>query len=140
MHPIEETVGFHIALPCRAHRNLIAQQLATFGLYVGQELILVQLWKEEGLTQTVLAERVGIDVSTMTKALQRLERYGLVTRQLDSNDTRIWRVFLTDQGRTLQPQITAAWDQVEQHALAGFTPDESAMLSQLLQRIERNLT
>jgi hypothetical protein len=81
MRSIEETVSFRIVLACRAHRNVMAQQLDTLSLYVGQELILGQLWKEEGLTQSCLAERVGIDVSRMTKALQRLERYGLVTRQ-----------------------------------------------------------
>lgn len=138
--PIEASVSFRMALACRAHRNLAVASLAPFGLYVGQELILAQLWSEEGVTQSCLAGRVGIDLSTMTKALQRMERYGLIERRSDTEDIRATRVFLTEQGRALQPQITAMWHELEERTLAGFTGDERAFLAKLLQRVEQNLT
>ena len=136
MASIQETAGFHLALVCRSRRNLIATAVEPFGLYVGQDLIMVQLWNEEGLT---LAERVGIEVSTMTKALQRLERYGFVERRQDAHDTRVWRVFLTEQGRALCPIVTEKWNQAEQCTFADFTADEQALLVSFLQRIEKNL-
>jgi len=136
---IEDTVSFRIALACRAHRNFAAVNLARFGLYVGQELILAQLWREEGITQSCLAGRLGIDVSTLTKALQRMERYGLIERRSDIEDIRATRVFLTEQGRVLQPEITAMWQELEERSLAGFTCDERAFLAKLLQRVEQNL-
>ena len=140
MTPIEETTGYHLAQVCRMRRNLIAATVEQFGLYVGQDLILVQLWHEEGLPQSQLAERAGIEVSTMTKTLQRLERYGLVERRQDTEDTRIWRVFLTEKGRSLQPTVTEKWHQAEQRTFVGFTADEYTLLSSLLQRIEENLS
>jgi DNA-binding MarR family transcriptional regulator len=139
MASIQETVGFHLTLVSRARRNLIAAEIEQFGLYVGQDLIMVQLWNEEGLTQSHLAERVGIEVSTMTKALQRLERYGLVRRCHDTEDTRVIRVFLTEQGRALKPVVTEQWLQAEQRTFAGFTSDEYALLGSFLERIEKNL-
>ncbi len=139
MASIQETAGFHLALVCRSRRNLIATAVEPFGLYVGQDLIMVQLWNEEGLTQSHLAERVGIEVSTMTKALQRLERYGFVERRQDAHDTRVWRVFLTEQGRALCPIVTEKWNQAEQCTFADFTADEQALLVSFLQRIEKNL-
>jgi len=139
---IEQTASFHIAMALRAHRNLMALQLAALDppLYVGQELILGQLWKEQGVTQSCLAERVGIDASTMTKALQRLERYGLIERRPDAQDTRASRVFLTAQGQALEPVIAAVWAAVEAQTVAGFTPDEADQLNYYLERIARNLT
>ncbi len=140
MAAIQETTGFHLALVCRSRRNLIATAVEPFGLYAGQDLIMVQLWNEEGLTQSHLAERVGIEVSTMTKALQRLERYGFVERRQDDEDTRVWHVFLTEQGRALRPTVTEKWNQAEQLTFAGFSTEEQALLVSFLQRIEKNLT
>jgi len=138
--PIQETVSFRLAEVCRAHRNLAVVMLDPLGLHPGQDLIMVQLWVEEGLTQSSLAERVGVDVSTMTKALQRLERYGLVHRCPDAEDARVSRVFLTDHGRDLEPRITAKFAQIEERTLAGLTTDERAMLSGLLGRMKDNLS
>jgi len=140
MVSIQQTIGFHLAQVCRTRRNLIALTVEPFGLHVGQDLIMVQLWNEEGLTQSQLAERVGIDVSTMTKALQRLERYSFVERRQDTEDTRVWRVYLTEQGRALAPIVTEHWNQAERRTFAGFTADECTLLCSFLERIEENLT
>jgi DNA-binding MarR family transcriptional regulator len=139
VHPIEATVGFRIAMVCRAHRNRVAARLAEFGLYLGQEMILMQLWKEDGMTQTCLSGRVGIDISTMTKALQRMERYGLIERRPDCADHRASHVFLTEQGRTLEREITTLWQQVEECTFANFTAAERIQLAHLLKRIPLNL-
>jgi len=139
MVSIQQTIGFHLAQVCRIRRNLITVIIEPFGLHAGQDLIMVQLWNEEGLTQSQLAERVGIDVSTMTKALQRLERYGFVERRQDTEDTRVWRVCLTEQGRALDPIVTEHWQQAEQRTFAGFTEDERTLLCSFLERIEQNL-
>jgi MarR family transcriptional regulator, organic hydroperoxide resistance regulator len=139
MVSIQQTTGFHLARACRIRRNLIAMIVEPCGLYVGQDLIMVQLWNEEGLTQTQLAERVGIDVSTMTRALQRLERNRFVERHQDTADTRVWHVCLTERGRALEPIVTARWNQAEQRTFAGFSADEHALLCGFLERIEQNL-
>lgn len=139
MVPIQETVSYRLARMCRAHRNLAVAMLDGLGLYPGQDLILVQLWAEEGMTQSDLAERVGIDVSTLTKALQRLERYGFVRRCADAEDARASRVHLTEEGRALEPRITAEFQKIEARTLAGLAPEERAVLGGLLRRIERNL-
>ncbi|MBA2681487.1 MAG: MarR family transcriptional regulator [Ktedonobacteraceae bacterium] len=139
MTSIEETIGYRIALLCRTHRNYGAVMLEPLGIYIGQELILAQLWREEGMNQSLLASRVGVEVSTMTKTLQRLERYGLVERRQDTEDTRVWHVFLTEQGRALQPALTTEWEKIEQQTLAGFSDDERTVLCGFLDRIKQNL-
>jgi MarR family transcriptional regulator, organic hydroperoxide resistance regulator len=139
MVDIQETISFRLTKVCRGQRNLTATMLNSFGLYPGQDLILMQLWKEEGITQTRLAARVGIDVSTLTKSLQRLERYGLVRRTQDAEDTRVVRVYLTEKGRTLEGAISTEWVNIEAKTLAGLTNDERNFLSGVLRRIESNL-
>lgn len=128
-----------MALASRAHRNLATQELSNHGLYLGQELILMQLWQEDDLCQFELAERVGVDVSTMTKSLQRIESYGLIARHSDSKDARVMRVCLTPQGRELETKIAVMWNEIEEKTTAGFSAEERASFIALLQRVTENL-
>lgn len=139
MQLLEGTVSYRLALTGRAHRNAAAKVLAGFGLFLGQELILAELWKEDALTQSCLAGRVGIDLSTASKALQRLERYGLVERQTDPDDTRAQRVRLTLQGRALEGPVQTAWHALETQTVQGLSSEEQATLASLLSRVEANL-
>jgi MarR family transcriptional regulator, organic hydroperoxide resistance regulator len=140
MTRIQDTVGFRLTQVTRMRRNLVASVLEPAGLYVGQDLIMVQLWHEEGLTQSRLAEGAGVDVSTMTKTLQRLERQGFVYRRQDSEDMRVWRVFLTERGRALESMVTEGWLKAEQQTFQGFTSSDRALFAAFLQRIEQNLS
>ena len=57
--------------------------LAEVELHVGQEMVLIELWREDGLRGGELAERLGVVSPTVTKMLRRLERCGLVSRRRD---------------------------------------------------------
>jgi len=139
MEEVRDTVCFHLAQVCRAHRNLGAPLLEPLGLYPGQDLILAEIWGEEGLTQSCLADRARVDASTMTKTLQRLERYGLIERRADKSDTRVSRVFLTPAGRVLEVEVAREMNVLEERALAGLTTDERSTFWHLLMRVEANL-
>lgn len=139
MATFQHTIGYRLAHMCRAHRNYAVVMLEPYGLYPGQDLVLMQLWDEEGITQICLAERTGVDASTMTKTLQRLERRGFVERRADPDDTRATRVFLTPAGRDLETAIAAQWEQLEERTLAGFSLDERTFLRRLLRRVEDNI-
>ena len=136
---IQETVCYILARTCRAHRNHLEEAFRVCGLHVGQEMTLLPLWDEEGMTQSELARRVDVDLSTMSKMLYRLERAGIVERRRDTVDTRVSFVFLTDAGRALQHRVITAWEEVDQRAMRGLTDDEQATLHQLLARVEHNL-
>ncbi|MDQ3794653.1 MAG: MarR family transcriptional regulator [Actinomycetota bacterium] len=57
--------------------------MAEVELHVGQEMVLIELWREDGLRGGELAERLGVVSPTVTKMLRRLERCGLVSRRRD---------------------------------------------------------
>ena len=79
--PVEETAGFALAKACRAHRANVGAALAGVGLHVGQEMVLLELWKEDGLRGGELPARLRVDPPTVTRMLQRLEGCGLVERR-----------------------------------------------------------
>ena len=66
---------------------------------------LMSLWMTDGLKVTDIARKAGLDSSTMTGLLDRMERDGLVTRNSDAHDRRTLRIFLTEEGRRLQHPV-----------------------------------
>lgn len=84
------------------------------------------------------AELLGLDGATITGLVQRMTHLGLIHRQPDPSDKRVQRVFLTERGRSLE-QITAVFEEeVNAHALAGFSTDEHAFFIRLLTRALHN--
>ncbi|WP_299983212.1 MarR family winged helix-turn-helix transcriptional regulator [Desulfobacula sp.] len=60
--------------------------------------VLLSLWDKDGLKANELGKRAGLEPSTMTGLLDRMERDGLVRRAPDPNDRRANRIHLTQGG------------------------------------------
>ena len=138
--PISETTGYLLARACKAHRGNVGAALAEVGLHVGQEMVLLHLWREDGLSPSELAERLGVEPPTVTNMLSRMERAGLLERCRDPEDARCTRVYLTEKGRRLHEPVERRWEEAEKRALAGITAEEEYLLRGLLARIHDNLT
>ncbi|MDE3095315.1 MAG: MarR family transcriptional regulator [Chloroflexota bacterium] len=71
------------------------------GLTIAQLRLLMVLRDEDGLPVGSLAERLGVNPSTITGHIDRLVKQALVRREEDAADRRIVRNFLTDDGRVV---------------------------------------
>jgi MarR family transcriptional regulator, organic hydroperoxide resistance regulator len=140
MNQCSDFIGFQLVQICRAHRNRADAALNELGLHVGQEWILFELWREEGPTHSQLAEQMCLEPPTITKMLQRMEGSGLVERRQDSEDARVSRVYLTDNGRGLEKQVIKVWQQLEVDTVRGLNETEQLLLRRLLIQISHNLT
>ena len=123
----------------RAHRGLVSTALAQMNLHIGQERLLMQLWQEDGLTQTQLADRLCIEPPTLTKMLSRLEKTKLLEKRKDTKDARICRVFLTEKGFAFQKPVTDLWLELEETVLANLSSEERKLYRRLSIQIYKNL-
>jgi DNA-binding MarR family transcriptional regulator len=139
IHPIGAYTSFVLAKVCKAHRAYVGALLAEHGLHVGQEMVLSELWQEDGLRGGELAVRLGVEPPTVTKMLRRLEGCGLVERRQDPADARSFRIYLTGKGRALEAPVDRCWAQTEQTALAGLSAGERRTFRKLLIRVRNNL-
>lgn len=75
--------------------------LAQHGLLQGRWWVLVLLMRQEDLTSTPsdLAEKAGVTKATMTGFIDGLEREGLVSRFMDTNDRRKFMIRLSVAGQ-----------------------------------------
>jgi len=107
----------------RAHRGYAAQLLRRLGLHPGQELLLMQLLDRDGQLQSQLLSSVGLDQSTVSKSLRRMQEAGLLVREPAPHDGRALSVTLTDRGRALEGPLTELWAELDVAAGGDLSSD-----------------
>ena len=78
---IKENTGYALAKVCRAHRGNVENLLRRIVLHVGQEMVLIELRKNDGL----------------------------LTRYQNPKDARSFRGFITEERRSLEELVTHCW-------------------------------
>jgi len=139
MHSFEDDLSYALIQLIKEHRRQADEALKQLGLHAAQEFLLFLLWEEDGLSQSQLAARLKLELPTITKSVQRMERAGLVKRHLDEQDTRISRVYLTEAGRALYEPAVQVWKDLDARTRLHMTELEQALLRRLLQQALDNL-
>lgn len=106
----------------------------------GQATALCVIAREDGLTQSEIAERLSVQGATVTNMLQRLEESGLVIRRRDPEDNRLVRVYLTEAGLQKELSLNAQLGSMQELIFKGIGETERAVLRRQLQQIIENMT
>jgi DNA-binding MarR family transcriptional regulator len=89
--------------------DVFQAEMASGDLTPRQFAVLVAVSQDEGLSQTSLVRKTGIDRSTLADIVRRMLRKGLLQRQRTKDDARAYSVKLTDEGwsalRRAQPTV-----------------------------------
>ena len=97
-----EMLCFAVYSTSHAFNRVYKTVLAPLGLTYPQYLAMVSLWGCEQQTVGGLCIALGLESSTLTPLLKRLEAARLIERSRDANDERQVRVRLTEAGRALR--------------------------------------
>lgn len=81
------------------------------------------------LSQRDLAERLGLEKSTVSRLIAGLERRGLVSRHRDPDNRRYYRIRLSETGRSTAGQLAAAMRRRHAQILGGMTEAEREALT-----------
>ncbi len=101
--------------------------------------VLMSLWRSDGVKVVALGRKVGLEPSTMTGLLDRMERDGLVARSVDPHDRRAQQIRLTSLGRDVQEPVQAVVDAVMAKVFAGIVAPELEQTKKLLRQALGNL-
>ncbi len=88
----------------------------------------------DGQRMSELAGAVGVDPSTITRAMHRMEAAGLASRRPVAADGRVVTAHLTAEGRRVHDLVAARRADVIRAAIVDFTPEEQERLADLLER------
>lgn len=131
-------LGALISITYRSHFVRINNRMKELGLSEGQFFVLMLLSDEQGLTQNMAAERLLIDKGSVARAVNVLEDKGLVKRVTDKNNRRAVRLYLTELGEQLVPEVVKIDREWEEAVFSGFTEDENEQAKLLLLKIAQN--
>ena len=132
-------IGKRLRLAHMAFSRALRLELAKHDVTFGQFVHLEQLWNEDGLTQTELSRRIGIESASSTSILEQLEQHGLIDRPRNGRDRRKVNVHLTEKGAALQPALFGAAKKVNRIAQSELTPDEVVALISILNRMTESI-
>ena len=100
--------------------NLIPGQ----SISVSQAFALHELDTDVALSQRDLAERLHLEKSSVSRLAAEMERKGLLVRERDPGNRRLYRLRLTDSGRALHASMASAFHEHYLRWVAAMTPAE----------------
>ena len=128
-----------IGMISRALDSIANIEFKEFELTRGQYLYLIRICENPGIIQEKLAEMIKVDRTTASRAIKKLEASGFIEKQADAANRKIKRIFPTEKGKAISPNISRENEHSERVALQGLSEAEAAVLIRLLQKVRRNV-
>ena len=132
-------LAWELAETSRTLRRHFNRRASALGVTTAQWRALAWLGHEPGLKQVELAERLDVEPITAGRIVDRLEESGLVARQPDPVDRRVWRLFLTDEARPIHERLSALAEEMADQVFVGLGAEEIDAMRAKLALIRENV-
>lgn len=107
-----KSIGRYISILYRKNLVYLNTVLSQYGITAGEYPFLFCLYKNDGFSQEEISSYLMIDKSATTRAVNSLIEKGLIKKEKDISDKRVYRIFLTDKATSIKGDIQkhlAAW-------------------------------
>jgi DNA-binding MarR family transcriptional regulator len=116
-----------------------AEEVRPLGATLQMWRVLAALRERDGRRMGDLSATTSIEVSTLTRLVDGMEKKGFVARRQAADDARVVTLNVTTAGRQLTRHILPIARRYERVALAGFGPAEAETLKAALRRLYDNM-
>ena len=127
-----------ISIIYRAHMSRLERKLKSYGIGSGQFLFLISLYCKDGVNQDELSLDLGVDKTTTTRALNKLEQDGFIYREQDEHDKRYKRVYVTDKAKNIKYEIQNLSEEWNEKLFEGFSLNEKQTIINALTKMIEN--
>ncbi|MFS0669554.1 MarR family transcriptional regulator [Peribacillus frigoritolerans] len=128
-----------IGMIARALDSISNIEFKEHDLTKGQYLYLVRICENPGMIQEKLAEMIKVDRTSAARAIKKLEINGFIEKKEDKHNKKIKKLFPTEKGKSVYPFIKRENDYSNTVALEGLSEREVETISDLLQRVRKNV-
>lgn len=139
----DQSLGFWLCAATQSIRRALNTELARENITMRQWEVLACLAfsqdSESGLSQTELADRLGIEAPTVVGILDRMERDGWLDRRSCNADRRKKRIFPTKKAEKVWQQMVACAHRVRARATEGISERDLQQLRVVCEQIRQNL-
>lgn len=107
--------------------------------YVGvMHLIVTYIGKRPGSSQDEILTFYTLDKASVARGARRLEDMGHIRREIDPDNRRQYRMFLTETGEEMYALLERAHEEFLQRLSFGVAPEDWQTLASLLKQLEEN--
>ncbi len=132
----KDCLCFQVGKVSRKMARVTHEAVSPYGLTTTQFFLLTALYEEEDISIGALAQKVALDKATLTGLIDRLERDGLVMRQVSTEDRRTVRVRITPKAEKLRETLTNLYHDINRRFLSFLTKKEQKIFEQVVAKIE----
>jgi MarR family transcriptional regulator, organic hydroperoxide resistance regulator len=119
--------------------SAFSEEVRPLGATLQMWRVLAALREQDGRRMGDLSATTSIEVSTLTRLVDNMEKKGVVARRRDAGDARVVALHVTPIGRRLTQRIVPIARRYEIVALAGFNVAETEILKAALRRLYANM-
>ena len=80
-----------------------------------------------------------VNKATTARAIDKLVKEGYVIRKKDPTDKRAYKIYLTDKGKKIEPEIKKILQQLTITLSSDFSEDEKKSIFVLLEKMSQNI-
>ncbi len=136
---LRELIGkmLHIG---RKRRQIVENTMGNMLLTPSQHYVLIQL-KYKGCmpSQAQIAAVLNVSPASMARTVKSLDALGYIQRSSCDSDSRRNEISLTEKGEQALEKSQALFRTLDERSFAGFSEEELAQFSSMLERILENL-
>ena len=136
--PLDDQLCFSLYATSMAVSRTYKPLLDRLGITYPQYLVMLALWEVDGRLIGAVAARLGLESSTITPLVKRLEAAGFVTRTRNPKDERQVHVRLTARGAALREECGCLAEALI--ARSGMTGTRLAALNKDIKALRDALT
>lgn len=104
----------------------------------GQVPILMILFREEGINQKTISERIRIHETTIARTIRRLVDEGYLVRERDEHDSRAYKITITDKTKKIMDNLFRVENEFESKIFKEFSEEERMEFMRLLRKMSTN--
>lgn len=138
MNNTSASLGKIISILYRHGHIHINEHLKPLGLTSGQAVHLMALYRQDGLRQEDLCQRIDIDKGTTARAVKQLEARGYVRKRRDPRDKRACRLHLTPKALRAKSDFLSVFLGWTRILSEGMTEEEVRTALDLMERMAGN--
>ena len=139
MGPLKDYLPYLLNRAGARIATAFSEEVRPLGATLQTWRVLAALHERDGRRMGDLSEITSIEVSTLTRLVDGMEKRGLAVRRRDTSDARVVTLFVTASGRRMTQKILPIAQRYEKVILQGFSEAEAALLKAALNRVYDNM-
>lgn len=128
-------INYLLTVAQREVKQQLSERLKAYNLTPGQYGVLNYLWENSTASPKELAQTLMESNSAISSLLDRLQKQGLVRRDIDPNDRRSIQVCLTPKGEELKKGVLNTVNELNALSMERVDPDKREVLMECLRQL-----